>query len=43
MTGDRVAGRTLTMGEVEAGDKLPELAVPITRTLIVAGALATRD
>jgi len=38
-----VAGRTLMMGEVHVGDKLPELAVPVTRTLIVAGALATRD
>ena len=35
--------RTLTIGEVTVGDRLPELAVPITRTLIVAGALATRD
>jgi acyl dehydratase len=34
---------TLTIGEVTVGDRLPELAVPITRTLIVAGALATRD
>jgi acyl dehydratase len=31
------------MGEVTVGDKLPDLPVPITRTLIVAGALATRD
>ena len=35
--------QTLTIGEVTVGDRLPELAVPITRTLIVAGALATRD
>ena len=35
--------RTLKIGEVTVGDRLPELAVPITRTLIVAGALATRD
>jgi acyl dehydratase len=34
---------TLTIGQVTVGDRLPELAVPITRTLIVAGALATRD
>ena len=40
---DGVNGRTLTMGEVAVGDKLPELPIPITRTLIVAGALATRD
>lgn len=25
------------------GDRLPELAIPITRTLIVAGAMATQD
>jgi 3-oxo-4,17-pregnadiene-20-carboxyl-CoA hydratase beta subunit len=31
------------MGEVTVGDKLPDLPIPITRTLIVAGALATRD
>ena len=35
--------QTLTIGEVTVGEQLPELAVPITRTLIVAGALATRD
>ncbi|GAA2584071.1 MaoC family dehydratase [Dactylosporangium fulvum] len=29
--------------QVRVGDKLPELRLPITRTLIVAGALATRD
>jgi acyl dehydratase len=36
-------GRTLTIGEIAIGDKLPELPITITRTLIVAGALATRD
>lgn len=35
--------RTRTRDEVAVGDALPELAVPITRTSIVAGALATRD
>jgi acyl dehydratase len=35
--------RTLTADQVAVGDRLPGLPVPITRTLIVAGALATRD
>lgn len=29
--------------EVSVGDRLPELTVPITTTVIVAGALATQD
>ena len=29
--------------EVSVGDRLPQLCIPVTRTLIVAGALATRD
>ncbi|MEU5542690.1 MaoC family dehydratase [Streptomyces sioyaensis] len=29
--------------EIKPGDELPALAIPITRTLIVAGALASRD
>jgi acyl dehydratase len=28
---------------VNAGDRLPPLVIPITRTLIVAGAIASRD
>ncbi|MEV0317574.1 MaoC/PaaZ C-terminal domain-containing protein [Streptomyces sp. NPDC050658] len=28
---------------MRAGDKLPELTVPVTRTLIVSGAIASRD
>ncbi|KQX49385.1 MULTISPECIES: MaoC family dehydratase [unclassified Streptomyces] len=28
---------------MKAGDELPPLAIPITRTLIVAGAVASRD
>lgn len=32
-----------TMGDVEAGQELPPLEVPIDRTLIVAGAIASRD
>lgn len=38
-----MTGHTLTLAEVAVGDRLPGLSVPITRTLIVAGALATRD
>lgn len=34
---------TRTVPEVSVGDVLPELAIPLTRTLVVAGALATRD
>ncbi|MDT2008265.1 hypothetical protein FXW78_35505 [Rhodococcus opacus] len=30
-------------GDVEVGENLPELTIPLTRTLIVATALATRD
>jgi acyl dehydratase len=33
----------LTFFDVAIGDVLPELVVPITRTLIVAGAMAARD
>jgi hypothetical protein len=36
----------MTAGEdrpYEAGDRLPPLDIPITRTLIVAGAIASRD
>jgi len=34
---------TLGYDEVSVGDVLPPLSVPVTRTLIVAGALASRD
>ncbi len=34
---------TRTMDEVAVGDSLPELVVPLTRTLIVSTALASRD
>ncbi len=34
---------TLGYDEVAVGDTLPTLEVPVTRTLIVAGALASRD
>jgi hypothetical protein len=33
----------LTFFDVTVGDELPSLVVPITRTLIVAGAMASRD
>ncbi len=35
--------RTRTYEEVGEGEALPELVLPITRTLIVAGAIASRD
>jgi len=34
---------TRTLAEVEVGDALPELVVPLTRTLIVSTAIASRD
>jgi len=34
---------TLRFDDVEVGDALPPLAVPLTRTLIVATAIASRD
>ena len=34
---------TRTLEEVTVGDALPELVVPLTRTLIVSTALASRD
>jgi acyl dehydratase len=33
----------LTYADVNVGDQLPTLVLPITRTLIVSGALASRD
>lgn len=33
----------LTAEQVQAGETLPELRIPITATLIVTGAIATRD
>jgi acyl dehydratase len=38
-----MADSTRTIGEVQVGDELPELAIDITRTLIVATAIASRD
>lgn len=35
--------KTLRYAQVKVGDTLPELAIPLTTTLIVAGAIASRD
>ena len=35
--------RTLALKDVSVGTALPELPIPITTTMIVAGALASRD
>jgi acyl dehydratase len=34
---------TRSFDDVQVGDELPELAIPLTRTLIVSTAIATRD
>jgi len=39
----RTRERTLRYEEVAPGDELPRLEIPITTTLIVAGAIASRD
>ena len=38
-----VRAETVRYDDVRVGDQLPELAVPLTRTLIVATAIASRD
>jgi acyl dehydratase len=38
-----VTQTTRLMGDVAVGDELPELPIPLTRTVIVATAIATRD
>lgn len=35
--------RSLSLSEIRVGDALPELRVPLTSSLIVAGAVASRD
>ncbi len=35
--------KTVSSKDVQVGDKLPELAIPLTTTMIVAGALASHD
>lgn len=42
MTGRKSVGGG-DSGGVRVGDELPELTVPVTRTLIVSGAIASRD
>jgi acyl dehydratase len=34
---------SITLSQVSVGDALPELAIPLSASLIVAGALASRD
>lgn len=41
-TADRAA-TTLAFEDVSVGDLLPELAIPLTRTLIISTAIASRD
>lgn len=43
MTTSATGGGSPSYGEVSVGDELPVLEVPITRTLIVSGAIASRD
>ena len=38
-----MARSTLQYGEIQVGDVLPELTLPITATVIVSGAIASRD
>jgi hypothetical protein len=35
--------KTVSSKDIRVGDKLPELAIPLTTTVIVAGALASHD
>ena len=35
--------RTLRLAEVKVGDTLPELSLEVTPTMVVAGAIASRD
>ena len=39
----RGAQESLRSGEVAVGDELPEFSLPVTSTVIVAGAIASRD
>lgn len=38
-----MTGETLRFESVREGDRLPELAIPLTTTLIVGGAIVSRD
>jgi acyl dehydratase len=42
-TAQRTTTTSLRYDDVQVGDELPPLAVPLTRTLIVATAIASRD
>ncbi len=42
-TGPNAHRGTLSFGQVHPGDRLPELRVDVTASLIVAGAIASRD
>ena len=35
-------GKTLTIGEVNVGDELPELSIDLTPTVIISTAIASR-
>ena len=35
--------KTLSFADVQVGDKLPSLEIPVTSALVVGGAIATRD
>jgi hypothetical protein len=39
----RALPRTLRLSEVAVGDALPALEIPLTATVIIAGAIASRD
>ena len=38
-----MSAKTITLSEISVGDALPELAIELTSSLIVGGALASRD
>ena len=39
----RELAKTLRLSEVAVGDELPRLEIPLTATVIIAGAIASRD
>lgn len=43
VAGSRLDYRNVVVAALNIGDRLPELAIPITHRLIVAGAIATQD
>jgi hypothetical protein len=38
-----MSAKSLRLGDVKVGDELPELVIDVTATLVVAGAVASRD